>query len=183
MESSLKPCHCPACGGRDVPSRTYSRHNFHYTYPSGSESEPDYAIDMDVGDEDVKVSDMDITLDDSPDEYSDGLADVTDPDDSPRNHDRLYLDDVSDSESFASDEEFTSPDDLRSKAIQHALWFVESRYSSRASQAEVTRSLGVCRRLVEGISDNKDYLDTIPENFPQALSRTKSLVLDSDPLG
>ena len=54
---------------------------------------------MDVGDEDVKVSDMDITLDDSPDEYSDGLADVTDPDDSPRNHDRLYLDDVSDSES------------------------------------------------------------------------------------
>ena len=132
---------------------------------------------MDVGDEDVKVSDMDITLDDSPDEYSDGLADVTDPDDSPRNHDRLYLDDVSDSESFASDEEFTSPDDLRSKAIQHALWFVESRYSSRASQAEVTRSLGVCRRLVEGISDDKDYLNTIPVDFQQALGRVKHLVL------
>ena len=171
MASLLKPCHCGTCGGQDVPSRTYYRHNLHYTYPS---VDPDYSMDMDVDDEDVKVSDINITLDDSPDEYSDGLDDL---DHSLRNHDRLYLDDVSDAGSSASDEEFILPEDQRDMAVQHALWFVESRYSSRATQAEVTRSLRLSRRLVEGISDNKDYLDTIPDSFPQALLRTKHLVL------
>ena len=66
---------------------------------------------------------------------------------------------------------------LRATALRHSLWFVEQKFTSKCTEAQVTQSMRTARRLVEGATDDPDYLGTIPINFQQALNRTQRLVL------
>ena len=86
----------------------------------------------------------------------------------------------SESEPSSDDSGSESGDTTRSLAVRHAMWFVEQKYGSKASQAQVTQSMRISRKLVSGATDDQDYLASIPKDFQQALVRTKHLVLDME---
>ena len=87
-----------------------------------------------------------------------------------------------DSDSSGSDEVdvHALPDYLRDIAIQHATWFIEQKYGSKGTEAQVSRSMTICRLLLEKANADRDIVDSIPADFQQALRRIKHLVLDMD---
>ena len=127
-------------------------------------------IDDHGGDHD----DSDVLLDDSASEDS--------VDEEPPSNDNEDQSTGDDSDSSGSDEVdvHALPDYLRDIAIQHATWFIEQKYGSKGTEAQVSRSMTICRLLLEKANADRDIVDSIPADFQQALRRIKHLVLDMD---
>jgi len=62
--------------------------------------------------------------------------------------------------------------------VQHALWYVEHKYSGKIAQKQVNKVLHITKHLLNTFCEDTSCAETIPADFQQALQRTKHLVLN-----
>lgn len=165
-EVTTVPCWCQGCEGRIVPRRTERHHRARDRYSPPS-SEDEQERDLGMADDSLAGDDSDVHL-------SESLSDSESSSDPVSSEDSSSPTSSSDSE---SDAEEGLAGSRRARAVRHALMFVEQKFASKCSASQVTHSMKLTRNLIETSSDDKSLLDTIPNDFQQALHRTKHLVL------
>lgn len=162
----LRPCYCKkySCDGLLLTLRQLNRHYRESNLPASGDM--DFSPDNDSDD-------------DMPDDISLPSPPVSESSETSQSDDFISDSGVSDIEDVESSDE-TDEDykDDNPEMLQYALWFVEHKYTTKATNAQVDHALRICRRLVALTTDDGRILDDIPNDFQQAITRTKHLILD-----
>ena len=166
---STVPCFCLTCNGRLVQVRTAQRHAERDAQP-----DPNLSADHSLADMSMSPLSGDFTSmspSPSPSETSDDeLSDFED-------------DEVDDFDEKMVDNSPQNPQEeskgsLHSQTVKHALWFIEHKFASKATGKQSTQAMHLTQACIKDVAGEDTNTSTIPNDFQQALVRTKHLVLD-----